>query len=92
MAFAPSNAPGTMFVPSVQGQLGFTNLESTGGSNFSGNGFLYGFGARLKAFPWNDSFALTAEFGIASSTIDIGGGAEVELESSGLSFGIQGYF
>ena len=83
------NKPGTKFVPAIQGLFGISNYEA---GSASGNGFRYGFGGRLKMFPWNDSFAIVAAFGIASSTIDVGGGTEIETEVTGLSAGIQGYF
>ena len=83
------NKPGVKFVPSIQGSIGVANYES--GSQ-SGNGLSYGIGGRLKVFPWNDSFALVAAFGLTSSTIDIGNGLERERSSTRLAAGIQGYF
>ena len=84
------NKPGKKFVPAVQGQIGISNYEATGG--VSGNGLLLGLNGRLKVFPWNDSLAIVAAIGMTSATVELGGGTDLELDRFGTTVGFQGYF
>ena len=84
-----ANRPGVQFVPAVQGLMGISNYSS---GSASGNGLVYGLSGIIKMFPWNDSFAITGALGFSSSSVDIGGGIQLDTTATALAAGIKGYF